>query len=158
MSTWIYHPKLRRRVQVNLKGKEVRRAQFREFAERILEHFDKIIDEFNVDEARKVGGVGNWGTAKDYLEIMENNGMLKAVSTEPKPAYIVGCTPEEELQALVQSVGSRIAARRYVRVQRLVERSSSFLKSQPIVRIRENRPLLRVALELTSQRLNKSWE
>ena len=106
MGTWIYHPKLKRRVWVDFTGEDVRPKHFREFAERVLCQFDKIFDPFNVEEARKVGGVGNWETAKEYLEIMERNRLLKPVSTEPKPAYIVSCTPQEELLALVESVGS----------------------------------------------------
>jgi len=155
MRTWIYHAKLRRRVWVDFRGKDVRPTHFREFAERIIEHFDKIIDQFDVEEARKVGGVGNWGTAREYIEIMESNQLIKPVSTEPKPAYIVSCTPREEILALVESVGSRIAAHRYYRVKKIVDRSKVFLKSQPIVKLRENRPLLRFALEHVSLRLSK---
>ena len=153
---WIYHPKLRRRVWVDFKGKDVRPTHFREFAERIPRAFRQNNRSVRCGRSKEgIGGVGNWGTAKEYLEIMEMNGMLKPVSTEPKPAFIVGCTPEEELLALVQSIGSRIAARRYLRVKTIVEGSSLFLKSQPIVRLRENRPFLRFALEAVSQRFSK---
>jgi len=133
---YIWHAKLKKKVLIKLKTQQevvdVRVEEFKNFAERVLEKFDKITVSFTVEDAmkagfsvesaRKVGEVGRWDTAKTYLEILAFNGLLKPVAGPPYPAYILACTPEEEIKAQWKSSGSLLAARGYAFVERWSKR------------------------------------
>lgn len=131
MAIDIWHAKLGKKVRVDL-TKDVRPHMFKKFAEKIVDHFEKITDPFSVkdavevtfsvDQARRVGGIGRWDTTKDYLEIMLENKLLKRVQGPPWPGYIIACTPEEEILATNESIGSQLAGRSYYFIKGLSQR------------------------------------
>jgi len=81
--------------------------------------------------------------------------MTKLNFTHMKPpkyqlerVYYIGCTPEEEFDAWVKSGGGKIAARGYFRRSRIFENfGTTILEREPLLKIREGKPLMRIFLE-----------
>lgn len=89
--TWIHHPKLKQRIRVHLSAKDdVWSRKFRLFVEKILELDGPI----SIRRAAKEADVHR-ETARKYLAIMENNGLLMSTTAglPPKKVYFSEGSP-----------------------------------------------------------------
>lgn len=75
---------------------------------------------FTIDRVARETSV-EWPTAKKYLTIMEENGLVKATSGPPWPAYILSCRPLEDLEASIEGLSSQWGALNYYVSKTLLE-------------------------------------
>lgn len=120
IKVWFYHYKLRKRVYVTIPS-DVWPKKFKEFAQTLTRCHDKIIDSFTIKVVAEETGV-KYDTAEKYLEILEEQGVVKRHPTLLENSYILACTPEEEFLATRVSTASLLAARRFKRIYKLANR------------------------------------
>lgn len=116
---WFYHYKMRKRVYVEIG--DVWPNKFKSFAEIITIHHEKITDHFGINQAAKEAGI-EYETAKGYLKVLEEHGIIKHSPTLKEDSYILACTPEEEVRAKRESNSSQLAAGVFTKVKQIAQK------------------------------------
>jgi hypothetical protein len=114
---WFYHYKMEKRVYIKIPD-DVWPDKFKQFAETVTRYHEKITDHFGVNQVAKEVVV-KYETAKRYLEILKDYGIVKHSPTLREDSYILACTPEEEAQAERESNASQLAARAFTIAKRV---------------------------------------
>ena len=138
---WIYHPHLNKRVWIDLPP-NIKPNKFKQFAQTLLNNFKKL-EQFSIKEAMELTNV-KYETTKKYLEIMNENELIKPIKAQPEKEWIISCNPKEDLISSIISIGSELAARSFQRRMRFVNRIIDIINNrEPILKIRKERPILR---------------
>lgn len=94
------------------------------------------------EERRRINEVLN-----TILVPEQGNNLTVKLTYELERKHYAGCTPEQEFGALTLEIADKISARPFFRRKRIGKIITALSTRKPLLQIREDRPILNVALE-----------